>query len=156
MPPLSHFVSSATFFAVPNSALPHRRGQKPGDGDHDDDDKDVLPQGDPRGISHDLRGVVLQAEELDSKPDSPDKEKRKKAIGRIIRGILAYHILPEKYKAADLVQNSTYATNLTLKDGSLDYQPLRLSVLSTSVPPRLRINTFVEVIKKDIEAKNGA
>ncbi|KAF9228607.1 FAS1 domain-containing protein [Gyrodon lividus] len=142
---------SVTFFAVPNSALPHPR--KPRDGD---DDNLIPPRGgDPRDIAHELGGLVLQAEELDSESDSRDKEKRKETIGRIVRGILAYHILPEKYEAADLVQNSTYATNLTLKDGSMDYQPLRLSVSRASVPPRLRINTFVEVTKKDIEAKNG-
>jgi hypothetical protein len=63
--------------------------------------------------------------------------------------------LPEKLDSAALVQNSTYATNLTLKDGSLDYQPLRLSVQSTIVPPRLRINSVVDVIKRDTEASNG-
>ncbi|KIJ69613.1 hypothetical protein HYDPIDRAFT_36640 [Hydnomerulius pinastri MD-312] len=141
---------SVTFFAVPNSGLP--RPRKP-----DDDHDDLVPslRGDPRDIAHDLGHLVLQAEALDFQPDSRDKDHCKEALGRIIRGILAYHILPGKYESSDLVQNSTFATNLTLKDGSMDYEPLRLTVLGTNVPPRLRINTFVKVTKSDIEAKNG-
>lgn len=154
--------ASITFFAVPNTGIPHRQ---PSHGDDDDDDDDdnhqfgcasLAPKrGDERDIAHDLGHLVLQVEELDDIPESRDKDHRKEALGRIIRGILAYHILPEKLDSAALVQNSTYATNLTLKDGSMDYQPLRLSVQSTIVPPRLRINTVVDVIKRDIEASNG-
>lgn len=151
--------ASITFFAVPNTGIPHRQ---PSHGDDDDDDNhqfgcaSLAPKrGDERDIAHDLGHLVLQVEELDDIPESRDKDHRKEALGRIIRGILAYHILPEKLDSAALVQNSTYATNLTLKDGSMDYQPLRLSVQSTIVPPRLRINTVVDVIKRDIEASNG-
>jgi hypothetical protein len=151
------FLSSITFFAVPNTGIPHHQ---PSHGD--DHDKYQLgsaflapKRGDERDIAHDLGHLVLQVEELDDIPESRDKDHRKEALARIIRGILAYHILPEKLDSAALVQNSTYATNLTLKDGSMDYQPLRLSVQSTIVPPRLRINTVVDVIRRDIEASNG-
>ncbi|KAG1754147.1 FAS1 domain-containing protein [Suillus lakei] len=149
--------ASITFFAVPNTGIPHRQ---PSHGGDDDDYKlsstSLAPKrGDERDIAHDLGHLVLQVEELDDIPESRDKDHRKEALGRIIRGILAYHILPEKLDSAALVQNSTYATNLTLKDGSMDYQPLRLSVQSTIVPPRLRINTLVDVIKRDTEASNG-
>lgn len=112
-------------------------------------------RGDERDVAHDLGHLVLQIEELDDMPDSRDKDHRKEALGRIVRGILAYHILPEKLDSAALVENSTYATNLTLKDGSMDHEPLRLSVQSTVVPPRLRINTVVDVIQRDIQASNG-
>ncbi|KAH7889862.1 FAS1 domain-containing protein [Phlebopus sp. FC_14] len=139
-----------TFFAVPNSAL--KRPHKPR---KDDERPAPSSMGDSRDIAHDLTHLVLQAEELDLQPDSPDKEHRKEALGRILRGILAYHILPKWHDSFSLIENSTFATNLTLKDGSMDYEPLRLSVQSTTVPPRLRINTFVEVTKRDIEAKNG-
>lgn len=149
--------ASITFFAVPNTGIPHRQ---PSHGD--DDDKYQLgsaffapKRGDERDIAHDLGHLVLQVEELDDIPESRDKDHRKEALARIIRGILAYHTLPEKLDSAALVQNSTYATNLTLKDGSMDYQPLRLSVQSTIVPPRLRINTVVDVIRRDTEASNG-
>lgn len=149
--------ASITFFAVPNTGIPHRQ---PSHGDDDDNYQlgcaSLAPKrGDERDIAHDLGHLVLQVEELDDIPESRDKDHRKEALGRIIRGILAYHILPEKLDSAALVQNSTYATNLTLKDGSMDYQPLRLSVQSTIVPPRLRINTVVDVIKRDTEASNG-
>ncbi|KAG0706402.1 hypothetical protein DFH29DRAFT_902154 [Suillus ampliporus] len=147
--------ASITFFAVPNAGIPHREPS------HGDDDcflssTSLAPKrGDERDIAHDLGHLVLQVEELDGMPESRDKDHRKDALGRIIRGILAYHILPEKLDSAALVQNSTYATNLTLKDGSMDYQPLRLTVQSTVVPPRLRINTVVDVIRRDVEASNG-
>lgn len=149
--------ASITFFAVPNTGIPHRH---PSPGDDDDNHQlgsaSLAPKrGDEHDIAHDLGHLVLQVEELDDIPESRDKDHRKEALGRIIRGILAYHILPEKLDSAALVQNSTYATNLTLKDGSMDYQPLRLSVQSTIVPPRLRINTVVNVIGRDIEASNG-
>lgn len=149
--------ASITFFAVPNTGIPHR--QPPHEDDHDNHlsgSAFLAPKrGDERDIAHDLGHLILQVEELDDIPESRDKDHRKEALGRIIRGILAYHILPEKLDSAALVQNSTYATNLTLKDGSMDYQPLRLSVQSTIVPPRLRINTVVDIIERDIEASNG-
>lgn len=146
------FISSITFFAVPNSGIPHSPKHKHGD----DDQSSLAPKrGDERDVAHDLGHLVLQIEELDDVPESPDKDHRKEALGRIVRGILAYHILPEEYDSATLVQNSTYATNLTLKDGSMDHQPLRLSVQSTVVPPRLRINKVVDVIKRDTIASNG-
>ncbi|KAG1760056.1 hypothetical protein EDD22DRAFT_980795 [Suillus occidentalis] len=136
--------ASITFFAVPNTGIPHHQPSR-----GDDNDKYQLgsaflapKRGDERDIAHDLGHLVLQ-------------DHRKEALARIIRGILAYHTLPEKLDSAALVQNSTYATNLTLKDGSMDHQPLRLSVQSTIVPPRLRINTVVDVIRRDIEASNG-
>lgn len=147
--------ASITFFAVPNTGIPHRQPSH-GDDDHQLGSTSLAPKrGDERDVAHDLGHLILQVEELDDIPESRDKDHRKEALGRIIRGILAYHILPEKLDSAALVQNSTYATNLTLKDGSMDYQPLRLSVQSTIVPPRLRINTVVDVIRRDIEASNG-
>jgi hypothetical protein len=150
------FLSSITFFAVPNTGIPHHKLSHGDDGNHHLGSASLTPKrGDERDIAHDLGHLVLQVEELDDIPESRDKDHRKEALGRIIRGILAYHILPEKLDSAALVQNSTYATNLTLKDGSLDHQPLRLSIQGTIVPPRLRINTAVDVIKRDTEASNG-
>ncbi|KAG2133953.1 FAS1 domain-containing protein [Suillus cothurnatus] len=148
--------ASITFFAVPNTGIPHHKLSHGDDGNHHLGSASLTPKrGDERDIAHDLGHLVLQVEELDDIPESRDKDHRKEALGRIIRGILAYHILPEKLDSAALVQNSTYATNLTLKDGSLDHQPLRLSIQGTIVPPRLRINTAVDVIKRDTEASNG-
>ena len=139
---------------MPNSKLPrhhkpHHRGHK-----HHESLVPFLADS-PSDIGHDLGNLVQQAEELEEEPDSGDKEKRKEALANIIHKIAAYHILPETYETADLVQNSTYATNLTLNDGSMDWKPLRLSILSIPVPPRLKINMFVEVTKRDIKTKNG-
>lgn len=139
---------------MPNSKLPRHR--KPRRGDHRHDER-VVPflADNPNDVGSDLGDLVRRAEELEEEPDSRDKEKRKEALANIIQKIAAYHILPESYETADLIQNSTYATNLTLNDGSMDRKPLRLSILSTSIPPRLRINIFVKVTKRDIKAKNG-
>ncbi|KAH0830435.1 FAS1 domain-containing protein [Lanmaoa asiatica] len=146
-----------TFFAVPNSQL--LRHRKPHHGDHrHNEPESLIPflthMDDHSDVSH-LGDLLRRTEELEKEPDSPDKKKRKEALASVIHKIVAYHILPESYETADLVRNSTYATNLTLHDGSMDCEPLRLSVLSTSVPPRLRINMFVEVTKRDIKARNG-
>lgn len=148
--------ASITFFAVPNTGIPHRQPSHGDDDNHQLDFASLAPKrGDEPDITYDLGHLVLQVEELDNIPESRDKDHRKEALARIIRAILAYHILPKKLDSTALVQNSTYATNLTLNDGSMDYQPLRLSVQSTIVPPRLRINTVVDVIKRDTEASNG-
>lgn len=134
---------------MPNSKLPRHHGNHR----HDASLAPFLTA-DPGDVTHDLGDLVRRAEELE-KEDSRAKEKHKEALASIIHKIVAYHILPESYEIADLIQNSTYATNLTLDDGSMDWEPLRLSVLGTSIPPRLRINMFAEVTKKDIKAKNG-
>lgn len=141
---------------MPNSNLPRHRKPRHGNHRHDESLVPFLADNpNDSDVSPDLGDLVRRAEELEEEPDSRDKEKRKEALASIIHKVAGYHILPESYETADLVQNSTYATNLTLNDGSMDWEPLRLSILSTSVPPRLRINVFVEVTKKDIKAKNG-
>ncbi|KAF8558418.1 FAS1 domain-containing protein [Imleria badia] len=151
---LSDPSKSITFFALPNSKLP--RHHKPHRGDRRHDESLVHCLADSLSdVSHDLGDLVQRAEELEKEPESRDKEKRKETLARIVQKIIAYHILPELYGTADLIQNSTYATNLTLNDGSMDSKPQRLSFLSTSIPPRLRINMLVEVTKRDIKAKNG-
>ncbi|KAG1904036.1 FAS1 domain-containing protein [Suillus fuscotomentosus] len=125
--------ASITFFAVPNTGIPHRQPSHGDDDNHQLDFASLAPKrGDEPDITYDLGHLVLQVEELDNIPES--------RTCRIIRAILAYHILPKKLDSTALVQNSTYATNLTLNDGSMDYQPLRLSVQSTI---------------RDTEASNG-
>ncbi|KAL4065437.1 FAS1 domain-containing protein [Scleroderma yunnanense] len=141
---------SITFFAVPNSGLPKPR--KPRDPDHNGE-LDV--NGDECHNHSDLDRLVLQVEQLDDLPDSGFKEDRKRCFARIVRGILAYHILPERYSSHELLENSTYATNLTLKDGSMDYQPLRLTVERSIVPPGLKVNMHSFITARNIEAKNG-
>ncbi|KAF8136142.1 FAS1 domain-containing protein [Boletus edulis] len=145
---------SLTFFALPDSKFPCHHKHR-----HGDHGREAVPffADSPDDVSHGLGDLIQRAEELEKEPESRDKEKRKQALALIIRKIVEYHILPESYEAAELVQNSTYATSLTLDDGSMDSQPLRLSIRSISLPPHLRIkiNVFVEVTKRDIKAKNG-
>ncbi|KAI6019726.1 hypothetical protein F5J12DRAFT_812737 [Pisolithus orientalis] len=139
---------SITFFAVPNSGLP---GHGRHGGKHDDKVDDACYA---RSIN-DLEHLILQVEQLDYLSDSDDKEKRKECLARLVRGILAYHTLPEKYTSTQLHENSTYATDLTPKDGSFDHKPLRISVQSRVLPPNLKINFYAGVTQRDIEASNG-
>ncbi|KAI6036790.1 FAS1 domain-containing protein [Pisolithus microcarpus] len=135
---------SVTFFAVPNSGLP-------GHGRHDEKVDNVCHA---RPIN-DLEHLILQVEQLDHLSDTEDREKRKECLARLVHAVLSYHTLPEKYTSAQLHENSTFATKLTLKDGSFDHQPLRISVQSKILPPKLKVNFYAGVTQHDIEASNG-
>ncbi|EGO21667.1 hypothetical protein SERLADRAFT_396828 [Serpula lacrymans var. lacrymans S7.9] len=145
---LDDSTAGITFFAVPNKGLPRPRRPR-----HDEIAGNVATDD---GVARNLGELVLQVEELESSPlDDDEKEHRKKVIARIVRGILAYHILPEKTPYPKLLEYSTFQTNLTLKDGSLDYEPLRISVQSRNTPPRVQVNIVSEIIRPDVAAKNG-
>ncbi|KAI6126217.1 hypothetical protein EV401DRAFT_1935076 [Pisolithus croceorrhizus] len=135
---------SVTFFAVPNSGLPrrHRHHEKEGDVYH------AKP-------INDLEQLILQVEQLDHLSDIEDREKCKERLAHFVHRVLAYHTLPEKLTSAQLHENSTYATKLTLKDGSFDHQPQRISVQSKILPPSLKINFYAGVTRRDVEASNG-
>ncbi|EIW85335.1 FAS1 domain-containing protein [Coniophora puteana RWD-64-598 SS2] len=134
-----------TFFAVPNSGLPSERP---------DVDEDYA-YGPTNLNGYDLGRLIVNAEDLNKAPCSFENDKRKQSLARIVRRILEYNIIPEKLVAHDLTKNSTYATNLTLSDGSLDYKPLRISVQSDNIPPRLRLNKVVDIVRRDVMATNG-
>src|SRR5262249_20292447 len=59
----------------------------------------------------------------------------------------------EGLDSQQLSQNLTFATNFTLRDGSLDGNPLRLRVQKVLIFPKLNINLYSEVVKSDIRAR---
>lgn len=84
-----------------------------------------------------------------------DSDKRKEFFKKIVTAILSYHILPSPLAVHQLTENTTYATNLSLSDGSLGGQPLRINVHSSVLPPSLSINLYSKVLRHDIRATNG-
>lgn len=157
---MTHFYCSITFFAPNNKALrrPHHRKRGHGHG------LLSLTLSDPAAIpsdvysSLDLSEIISGIEELEASlvdDDDPDKERRKKFIRILVRAILAYHILPHGLDGRQLIQNTTYATNLTIPDGALDKEPLRIRVGASKLLPAIKINFLVTVVKPDIGAKNG-
>lgn len=156
---LRYFYSRITFFAPNNKALhlPHHRKPRHG--------LISLALSDPAAIpsdiysSFDLSEIFSEIEEFEASlvddENDPDKERRKKFIRILVRAILAYHILPQGLDAPQLARNTTYATNLTVPDGALDKEPLRIRVASSKLFPVIKINVLATVIKPDIGAKNG-
>lgn len=104
-----------------------------------------------------LSEVISLVEELEisSLDNKVDKKKHKKILIWILRAILAYHILPAPLDVNKLSENTTYATNLTLPDGSLDGQPLRIRVDRSLLPPSTKINLLTKVVRPNIGSVNG-
>ncbi|KAL6309175.1 FAS1 domain-containing protein [Sparassis latifolia] len=77
-------------------------------------------------------------------------------MAKIIRAVLLYHILPAALPTNELAKNTTRATNLTLSDGSLGGEPLRVRVSYASrIAPILAVNVYAKIVKGDISAANG-
>lgn len=104
--------------------------------------------------SFDLADFVAEVEDIEASYGD-DKDHRKKFIEVIVRAILAYHILPQGFELDQLTQNTTFATNLTIPDGALDQEPLRIRVGVKAIPPSVNINLFSTVVKPDLRTKNG-
>jgi uncharacterized surface protein with fasciclin (FAS1) repeats len=84
-------------------------------------------------------------------PNRNEEEKR-----RMLEEMLIYQMIPRVIPSRDLCQNSTLATELQARDGSFDDAKRRVKVQCTSLqPPQVKINNYVDVIQKDIYAKNG-
>jgi uncharacterized surface protein with fasciclin (FAS1) repeats len=131
--------ASITFFALPDSAFP-KHGEKKGGCHHLEDPAKALP-----GSGEELLLTLSESlDELDGDDDGDDDDERKKRWRKIIRkiigAVITYHVLPQEVDWPGLLVNSTYATNLTLHDGSLDGEPLRIHVGQKLVPPAIVIN----------------
>ena len=104
-----------------------------------------------------LEGFV-DSQLLDSSDDDDeDKERKHRIIKKILTAVLKYHILPDELAAKELAKNTTFATALTLGDGSFNSEPLRLRV---EQPPRLfkptlSLNFYSKVVFADVKTKNG-
>lgn len=103
----------------------------------------------------DLDSVYAQVEEYElvtanSDESDEDKEKKKKIIKAIVRAILAYHIIPGGLTAAQLAENTTFATNLSIPATG----PLRVRT-SKRWSGGITLNFVTRVVKADLQAKNG-
>lgn len=156
---------SVTFFAVPDKALkPPPKHHGPPHGEHpppEDLQWEALyerasnPQSD---LFEDipLLEAFVDAHQLD-KDHSGDDDKKKEIFKAIVTAILSYHILPEYLTVDDLSKNSTFATSLTINDGSLDGNAQRIRVLTYPrvIQPLLIVNFRSKIIVPDVKAKNG-
>lgn len=149
---------SLSFFAVPDSALPHHKhevalNEFPPVFADDIYETPYLPG--PTNLQEALR--LLEDLNFSSKSvtDEKDHEKRKKVLKIILRAILEYHIIPTAaYDIITLGHNSTYPTSLVVP-GILGSQPQRLRVKQAIIPSLTFINFYVKVIRPNVKASNG-
>ncbi|KDQ60570.1 hypothetical protein JAAARDRAFT_124834 [Jaapia argillacea MUCL 33604] len=138
-----------TFFAPPNSALP----RKPRRGHHDLTDlgDDEMPH--PfLSYNEDFLDAISAVDDLDDSDDFGEDKKRKERFRKILTAVLLYHVIPEQLNKVNLAKNNTWATNLTLSDGSLDGEPYRLKVAAG--PLGGYVNWYAKLIK-EVPASNG-
>jgi hypothetical protein len=103
-----------------------------------------------------LADMLDEVDSLDAWDEDDDKkERRRKIIKLIVGAVLSYHVIPQPFDAISLGQNSTHATNLTLPEGSLDGEPLRVRVGRAPFSPALSINLFSRVVGPEILTSNG-
>ncbi|KZP29961.1 FAS1 domain-containing protein [Athelia psychrophila] len=153
---------SVTLFALPDSALQFPKHKKGGHR-HRHGLLSALSAEDPAALldasqSLDLADVAAELDAIESASDDDDdekKERRRKIIKLIVRAILEYHILPQATDLGALLANTTHATNLTIPDGALDEEALRIRVGATLVPPAVRVNFYSTVVQPNVVAKNG-
>lgn len=145
---------SLTFFAVSDRDLkpPHKGPKKP-------HHKSLLALDTDAQIdllsTYTLSEVVPLIEDLEqSFDDDSDKEKHKEFLKKILRAILAYHILPTSFDIASLAANATQATNLTFP-GAIGGEPQRIKVSHSLLPPKTTINLFSKVVRPNINTTNG-
>lgn len=99
----------------------------------------------------DLEDVVIR---LTDSIEAQDKNRTEK-LKKIVHAILQYHILPVSINSTVLAINSTYATNLTLKDGSNGGDSLRLHVSPPAFGFGGLVNYYSLILKSDVKASNG-
>ncbi|KAF8810710.1 FAS1 domain-containing protein [Phlegmacium glaucopus] len=147
--------ANLSFFAPPDSALPHHKDDLAPNGlppVFETYETSYLPG--PTDLAEALR-MLDNLEKSKSATNGPDDEKRKKILKVILGAILEYHIIPTAaYDIITLGHNSTYPTNLVVP-GVLDSQPQRLRVEQTIIPPRTSINLYAKIIKPNVKASNG-
>ncbi|KAK7693118.1 hypothetical protein QCA50_002684 [Cerrena zonata] len=148
---------SVTFFAVPNKALEPPKHHGP---PHEDLEWNALYERASNPQSDLLQDIPLLESFVDvhqlDKDHSDDK--KKEIFKKIATTLLSYHILPEYLTVDDLSKNTTFATSLTINDGSLDGHAQRIRVASFPKffqPPTVLINLLSKVIVPDVKAQNG-
>ncbi|KAI0637277.1 hypothetical protein C8Q77DRAFT_1155122 [Trametes polyzona] len=139
--------ANLTFFATPDWALPQPPKRDPRRGDDDAE----------YAFDSDYLDTLAAAEGL-AQVDSHDDKDRKAIFKAILKAILKYETLPKALPVVELGKNVTYATSLTLPDGSLDGEPLRVRVGARPglrSPVNVDVNVVSRVVWGDIKTKNG-
>lgn len=153
---------SITFFAPPNSAFP-----KPRNGHNftwetlSDGEKELSfdfgLDADPAGAS--FLKLLSMAEGVErglgTTTDDKEKERRRRFIKHIVGAIVAYHVIPIPLSQGALLDNTTYATNLTIGHGWLDGEPLRVRVAREYFAPTTTVNLFSKILGPPLSATNG-
>lgn len=87
-----------------------------------------------------------------------DKEHRREIFKKIVTAVLSYYIIPSSLPISELSRNNTWATRLSLNDGSLDGEALRLRIAPSPgrlIPLTLSVNVFSNIIKPNTFTSNG-
>ncbi|EIN07633.1 hypothetical protein PUNSTDRAFT_45170 [Punctularia strigosozonata HHB-11173 SS5] len=138
---LNQTSTNITFFAVPNWALPKRPHHRPGR--HRDEDT---------SIEVDIADIDdLNIRSFLKTHSSVADDERKKLFKQIIGYLIRYNTIMASLPVHKLHENTTYATNLTLPDGSLGGEALRVRVDGILQPS---INFFSRVVRS-VVVSNG-
>ncbi|KAL1947525.1 hypothetical protein VTO73DRAFT_13249 [Trametes versicolor] len=139
--------SNVTFFAIPNWALPHPPKKHPKGPEHLDTEGFV---------QDDVLDALAAAEGLVQVQEGKDDKDRKAFLKAILKAILKYETLPTAIPLSELSKNVTYATSLTLSDGSLDGEALRIRVGSGPglFSPHVDVNVVSRILWS-IKTANG-
>lgn len=98
--------------------------------------------------------MLEESEHPSDDNDDDDKEKRKEMLKRLLRAILAYHVIPRNLDSVALGENTTYPSTLTIP-GAVGGEPQRLRVQQNPLPPATTINFYSKVIRANTRASNG-
>ena len=132
---------SVTFFALPNGHFPRPRHPS----------KKELDFQEALVFGTDFGDMLVMAEGLVNNNSASDKD----TIKAFIKAILLYQTLPLRLSSFDLAKNLTHATSLTLYDGSLHGEPLRVRVSKGPGPSPLAVNLISPIMHPNIPATNG-
>lgn len=100
--------------------------------------------------------ALAAAEGLVQFQEGQDGKDRKAFLKAVLKAILKYETLPSALPISELVKNVTYATSLTLPDGSLDGEALRIRVGSGPglFSPHVDVNVISRILWS-IKTANG-
>jgi hypothetical protein len=101
---------------------------------------------------------MVDAFDSTSSVDEDDDRKKRlhRIIKRIVRAVVAYHVIPKPLSPPELAVNTTYATNLTIGHGFLDGEPLRVRVQPKVFPPGVfNVNILARTIGPELSTANG-
>lgn len=97
---------------------------------------------------------VLEAD-YSAADDDKHGDRKKKVIKKIVSAVLSYHVVPHPLPLSAILDNTTYATNLTIGHGFLDGEASRIRVANRFLGFGITVNIFSRVIGFPVAATNG-